>query len=99
MKLIGELHKPHVGLMNVTIENCFDFLPEFLTGEMTPYEAALACQWLHLDYAVACHYADKDNDDVREFERLLNLMRDQNGEEAPKPVVMDPGGVFEYSVR
>lgn len=99
MKLIGELHKPHVGLMNVTIENCFDFLPEFLTGEMTPYEAALACQWLHLDYAIACHYADKDNDDVREFERLLNLMRDQNGAEAPKPVVLDPGGIFEYPVK
>ena len=48
LKLIGELHKPHIGLMNVTIENCFDFLPEFLTGEMTPYEAALASQWLGL---------------------------------------------------
>ncbi|MEG0382127.1 MAG: MBL fold metallo-hydrolase [Christensenella sp.] len=99
MKLIGELHKPQVGLINVTIENCFDFLPEFLTGEMTPYEASLACQWLGLEYAVACHYADKDNPDVREFEQLLNLMKDKNGEGSPIPVVMDPGGVFEYPVK
>ncbi len=99
MKLIGELHKPQVGLINVTIENCFDFLPEFLTGEMTPYEASLACQWLGLEYAVACHYADKDNPDVREFEQLLNLMKDKHGDGSPVPVVLDPGGTFEYPVK
>ncbi len=99
MKLIGELHKPHIGLMNVTIENCFDFLPEFLTGEMTPYEAALASQWLGLDYAIACHYADKDNDDVREFEQILNLTKDKNGEGSPVPVILDPGETFVYPIE
>ncbi|MEA5003286.1 MAG: MBL fold metallo-hydrolase [Christensenella sp.] len=99
LKLIGELHQPHVGLINVTIENCFDFLPEFLTGEMTPYEAALACQWLGLEYAVACHYTNKDNKDVKEFEELLNLMKDKNGHGAPIPVIMDPGETFEYSAK
>ena len=96
MKLIGELHRPQVGLMNVTIENCFDFLPEFLTGEMTPYEAALASQWLGLEYAVACHYTDKNNKDVAEFENILNLMRDKNGTGSPIPVIMDPGETFVY---
>lgn len=96
MKLIGELHRPQVGLMNVTIENCFDFLPEFLTGEMTPYEAALASQWLGLEYAVACHYTNKDNKDVAEFESILNLMKDKNGAGSPVPVIMDPGDTFVY---
>ena len=98
MKLIGELHDPDVGLINVTIENCFDFLPEFLTGEMTPYEAALASQWLNLDYAIACHYTNKDNDDVKEFERLLNNMKGADGKPAAKPVVMNPGETFELKI-
>ncbi len=96
MKLIGELHKPHIGLMNVTIENCFDFLPEFLTGEMTPYEAALASSWLGLDYAVACHYTKKDCKDVEEFKTALELMKDKHGHGA-QPIIMDMGQTFEYT--
>jgi len=96
MRLIGELHKPQVGLMNVTIENCFDFLPEFLTGEMTPYEAALASQWLGLEYAVACHYTDADNPDVREFEQILNLAINKHEREYPIPVILNPGDTFTY---
>lgn len=96
MKLIGELHKPHVGLINVTIENSFDFLPEFLTGEMTPHEAAMACQWLNLEYAIACHYTNKDCDDVRQFETLLNNTKTPTGEPMVKPVIMAPGGEFIY---
>lgn len=95
MKLIGELHDPDIGLINVTIENCFDFLPEFLTGEMTPYEASLACQWLNLDYAIACHYTNKDNKDVIEFEKLLRNMKDASGTEIVKPIIMNPGETFE----
>lgn len=95
LKLIGELHKPHIGLMNVTIENCFNFLPEFLTGEMTPYEAALASQWLGLDYAIACHYTKRDCPDVDHFVELLNQMKN---EERPyvKPIAMNPGEEFVY---
>ncbi len=99
MKLIGELHRPQVGLMNVTIDNCFDFLPEFLTGEMTPYEAALASQWLGLDYAIACHFADKDNPDVQEFVQHLESMADKHSDASPKPVVLEMGGTFEYPAR
>ena len=98
MKLIGELHKPHIGLMNVTIENCFDFLPEFLTGEMTPYEASLACQWLGLDYAIACHYTNKDNKDVIEFEQLLRSMKDASGKPIVEPVIMNPGETFNLEI-
>jgi len=98
MKLIGELHKPQVGLMNVTIENCFDFLPEFLTGEMTPYEAALASKWLGLEYAVACHYVETDNPDIREFEQLLNLAKDKFGDVSPIPIIPKPGEIFTYPI-
>ncbi len=95
MKLVGELYKPHIGLMNVTIENDFDFLPEFLTGEMTAYEATLASRWLGLEYAVACHYTRKNCPDVREFETRLNDL-ERSGVKAPIPIVMDPGGSFRY---
>jgi len=98
MKLIGELHKPQVGLMNVTIENCFDFLPEFLTGEMTAYEAVLASQWLGLEYAVACHYTDTNNPDIKEFEQLLSIAKDKHGDGSPKPIILEPGEVFTYPV-
>lgn len=98
MKLIGELYRPQIGLMNVTIENCFDFLPEFLTGEMTPYEAALASQWLNLEYAIACHYTKKDCPDIDQFVQILNQMRT---EEKPyvKPVAMNPGEEFVYDKK
>lgn len=95
MKLIGELYKPQIGLMNVTIENCFDFLPEFLTGEMTPYEAALASQWLNLEYAIACHYTKKDCPDVEQFVELLNNMKSDD-KPYVTPVAMNPGEEFSY---
>lgn len=96
MRLIGELHRPQIGLLNVTIENCFDHLPEFLTGEMTPYEAALAAQWLGLEYAVACHYTNPDCQDVADFVDALRLMQDKNGGGCAKPIVPRPGDVFTY---
>ena len=95
MKLIGELYKPHIGLINVTIENCFDFLPEFLNGEMTPYEAAIASQWLNLEYAIACHYTKKDCSDIEQFIRLLENMKTEN-KSYTIPVALDPGEEFIY---
>ena len=91
MKLIGELYEPEVGLINVTIENPFDFLPTFLTGEMTAAEAALASGWLRLKYAVACHYTERDCPDVDEFYGLLRADRD-----GPVPVALRPGEMWVY---
>lgn len=98
LKLIGEMQKPQVGLLNVTIENDFDFLPEYLTGEMNAYEAALAAEWLGLEYAVACHYTRTDCNDLRTFKNELEL-RGKNVQNAPKPVVMEPGESFFYPVK
>lgn len=103
MKLIGEFMKPDIGLMNVTIENCFDFLPEFQTGEMTAYEAAVASEWLGLKYAVGCHFADRKGEmvsrDLKEFREALEKRREEIGDRAPVPVILDPGEVFEYSAE
>jgi L-ascorbate metabolism protein UlaG (beta-lactamase superfamily) len=96
LKLIGGIHRPHVGLMNATIENDFDFLPEFLTGEMTAYEAALASAWLGLDLAVACHYTKRDCEDIREFIGTLEAWRAE-GKTKTRPFAPEPGEVFEYS--
>ena len=93
MKLIGELYQPDIGLLNVTIVN-MEGLPEFLTGEMTPYEAVLAAQWLNLKYAVACHYIDPECEDVKEFVRILKST-EYNKRGAPKPIVLKPGEIFE----
>lgn len=98
MKLIGELYKPHIGLINVTIENCFEFLPEFLSGEMTPYEAALASKWLNLEYAIACHYTKKDCPDIKQFVQLLNNMRSEK-KSYTIPIALDPGEEFMYEKK
>lgn len=99
MRLIGELYKPQVGLINVTIENCFDFLPEYITGEMTPYEASLASQWLGLEYAIACHYTSADNPDVQEYKQIMSLAKDKYGSRSPIPVILNPGESFCYSTN
>jgi L-ascorbate metabolism protein UlaG (beta-lactamase superfamily) len=64
-----------------------------LTGEMSPYEAALAARWLGLDTVLPCHYINPDHDDVHEFLRHLDETR-ARGEEVPTAVVLRPGEVF-----
>lgn len=95
LKLFGELYKPQIGLINVTVANVFDFLPTYYTGEMSAYEAALASKWLNLEYAIACHYVDKTVDDVQKFIKLLNNMTSDE-ELYVKPIAMKPGEIFEY---
>lgn len=100
LKLIGQLYRPHIGFLNVTYPELDpsipDLIPSSLTGEMTPYEAALAAQWLGLEYAIACHYTSKDSPDVQQFVRLLQDMRT---DDAPyvKPLSLAPGEEFVYT--
>ncbi len=100
LKLFGELYKPHIGFLNVTYPELDPTIPDLigssLSGEMSPYEAALAAQWLNLDYAIACHYTSKDSPDVQQFMKLLTEMRT---EAAPfvKPIALAPGEEFVYS--
>lgn len=100
LKLIGELYKPHIGILNVTqpeIDASAEGLPKYETGEMTPYEAALAAQWLNLEYAIACHYTRKESSDVKQFVNLLENMR-TDSKPYVKPIALDPGEEFCYSL-
>lgn len=93
MKLMGELYRPHVGIMNVAIVN---YGTNFLTGEMTPYEAALASQWLGFECAIACHYNDRMDPDVQEYLSLMESMRADNRSNA-QAIALEPGEEFVYS--
>jgi L-ascorbate metabolism protein UlaG (beta-lactamase superfamily) len=96
MKLQGELYRPHIGLINVCLENPFDFLPFYYTGEMTPYEAALASHWLMLDTAVTCHYGDKNYEQVLEYLSIMEKMNTM-GEQVVKVIHPNVEEEFEYS--
>lgn len=94
MKLFGELYKPTVGLMHVSLPAEEGLaLPHhyiYQTGELTPYEAALACQWLNLEHVVASHYVDPETEDVKQFVEIMRSI-DRHDGTAPKVTVMKPG--------
>jgi L-ascorbate metabolism protein UlaG (beta-lactamase superfamily) len=69
MELIGELHRPAVGLLGVS-QPWSLVAPgggEVVTGEMNPTEAALAAEFLGVRYAVATHYEDAEHPHVKSF--------------------------------
>jgi L-ascorbate metabolism protein UlaG (beta-lactamase superfamily) len=74
MRLIGELYHPTVGLLGCTQpRELLADVPgpgEYLTGELTPDEAARVAEMLNLDVAIACHYLTR-NEEVDEFLRLV----------------------------
>lgn len=94
MKLIGQLMKPQVGLINVSVPRVYSKgnspLAPFTTGEMTGEEASLAAEWLGLRYAIACHYEDPSASDVSEFMRLLTERRRER-DSGPEPLLLKPG--------
>jgi L-ascorbate metabolism protein UlaG (beta-lactamase superfamily) len=69
MELIGQLHRPAVGLLGVS-QPWSLVAPgagEVSTGEMNPTEAALAAELLGVRYAVATHYEDAEHPDIKAF--------------------------------
>jgi L-ascorbate metabolism protein UlaG (beta-lactamase superfamily) len=94
LKLFGELYKPTVGLMHVSLP-CGEGidLPHhymYQSGELTPYEAALASQWLRLDHVIPNHYSRADHPDVAKFVDIMESF-DRGDGTAPKVSVMRPG--------
>lgn len=68
MKLWGELYKPTVGLMHVTLpEGSLPHMECYRCGELTIYEALVASQWLGLEHIIVSHYADPESEDVKRF--------------------------------
>jgi L-ascorbate metabolism protein UlaG (beta-lactamase superfamily) len=97
LKLLGELYQPTVGLINVGVpkehRGMAHGVPEYLTGEMGAEEAAMACQWLGLTYAIPCHHDDPTLPEIVHFKELLAEVR-QADPTAPEPVVLKPGETF-----
>ena len=98
MKLWGELYRPTIGLMHVSLpEGEGVSLPHmecYKTGELTPQEAFTASQWLGLDHIIVSHYVDPDTKDVRDFLEVAQAFDRKDGL-APKVTVMKPGDVIE----
>jgi L-ascorbate metabolism protein UlaG (beta-lactamase superfamily) len=98
LRLIGELYRPTIGLINVGVpaqhRGLAHGVPRYLTGEMDAREAAMACQWLGLRYAVPCHHDDPSLPEVVQFARFLAAAREDDPE-APEPVLLAPGDTFE----
>jgi L-ascorbate metabolism protein UlaG (beta-lactamase superfamily) len=94
LRLIGELYRPNVGLINVGVprmhRGAAHGVPEYLTGEMDAREAAMACQWLGLDCAIPCHHDDPDLPEIVRFADLLEQAR-RSDPAAPRPKVLRPG--------
>ncbi len=71
LKLVGELYKPTVAILGCA--NPEELLAlavgagKLLTGEMSSQEAALAAEWLGAPLAIASHYYDADQPDVKAF--------------------------------
>ena len=94
LKLFGELYKPTVGLIHVSLPGAEGLrLPHhdmYQSGELTPYEAALACQWLNLRHVIASHYVDPETEDVKQFVQIMRSI-DRHDGTAPMVTVMKPG--------
>jgi L-ascorbate metabolism protein UlaG (beta-lactamase superfamily) len=94
LKLFAELYRPTVGLMHVSLPTGEGLdLPHhymYQSGELTPYEAALACQWLNLEHILPNHYATPDHPDVKQFLSIMESIDRADGT-APQITVMQPG--------
>ncbi len=98
LKLQAELYRPTIGC--VGIANPQEILHRnpmpgrMVTAEMSPYEGALAAQWLGLDTVLPCHYCNPDDPEVAEFERHLAGL-EAKGQRVPRSIVMRPGDTIE----
>jgi len=98
MKLWGEIYRPTVGLMHVTLpEGEGISLPHmecYKSGELTPYEAYLASEWLGLKHVLVSHYVDPACVDVQRFLGITGGVDRGHGLRS-QITVMRPGEVVE----
>ncbi len=94
MKLIGELYKPTIGFIHVSLpseEGVGMPHPEcYKTGELTPAEGLIASEWLQLETVIASHYVNPECDDVKGFVKLAEAQK-KAGAYAPSVIVIDNG--------
>jgi L-ascorbate metabolism protein UlaG (beta-lactamase superfamily) len=100
LKLFGELYQPKIGLIACSMPDSGQLakhgIPEAFCGEMSPHEAALAAQWLGVEYALGNHYSHaKGNPDVEKFTTILeNLHSDEKP--VVTPVILEAGEAWYY---
>lgn len=94
MKLQAELYRPTIGCMGIAnpqeILHRNPMPGHMLTAEMSPYEGALAAQWLGLETVLPCHYINPEDPEVAEFEQHLAALK-TSGKTVPNSVVLKPG--------
>lgn len=98
LKLHAELYRPTIGCIGIAnpheLLNAMNLPGRLLTSEMSPYEGALAAQWLGLETVLPCHYIDPDDQDVRDFEKALAKLAAE-GKHVPRSLVLKPGDWLE----
>lgn len=98
LKLQAELYRPTIGCIGIAnpqeILSRFNLPGRLLTSEMSPYEGALAAQWLGLETVLPCHYINPDDPDVRDFESQLARLAAE-GKPVPRSLVLKPGDWIE----
>ncbi|UCB44932.1 MAG: MBL fold metallo-hydrolase [Spirochaetota bacterium] len=100
LKMFGELYQPNIALVSCSMPQSGQLqkhgIPEEFCGEMSPHEAALACLWMGVEYALGNHYSyAKDNKDVEKFVTLLNNLHSDEGP-VVTPVILEAGDVWYY---
>lgn len=97
IKLIGEMYRPNIGMMHVTLPIPLEADGiKVVTGELTPYEAVLATQWLGVEYVLPMHYLTPDCPEVSEYLSMLETMSVRGGPIA-KPIVLSAGETWTYT--
>lgn len=97
MKIIGDLYQPTVGLLNVGVPDnhrgAEHGVSEYLSGEMDAVEAAIACEWLNLKFAIPCHHDNPELPQIVKFQTLLEETK-QGNRHSTDPVILKPGDTF-----
>jgi len=98
MKLQAELYKPTIGAIGITnpieILHRFPMPGEMMTGELSPYEGALAAHWLGLETVLPCHYINPDHQDVRDFHLHMEAVG-KTTNKSPRTLQLNPGDWIE----
>ncbi|WDR03558.1 MBL fold metallo-hydrolase [Devosia algicola] len=94
LKLHAELYRPTIGCIGIAnpheVAARFPMPGKMLTAEMSPYEGALAAEWLGLETVLPCHYLDASDPDVVAFEQHLSELA-AAGRRVPRSVVLNAG--------
>jgi L-ascorbate metabolism protein UlaG (beta-lactamase superfamily) len=94
MKVIGNLYRPNIGLLNVGYARdhggARHGISTFLSGEMDAIEAAMAADWLHVTYALPHHYDDPTLPEVVKFGKLIRRIAKKRRRKII-PIILKPG--------